>query len=595
MAVRWKAIIIVSLIITTLSGVFLVITIRQQRSEFDRIIASQEQTVSFLIRSIMEQIYENYHSRIKSLVKSRKGVVQAFAAKDKEKLYDVSLPVFNLLKKENPYFKSFYFALPDSTKFLRVHLPDLHDNHSVLSPLVQEVNSVREQRAGYEVGNQGLLYRVVQPVMHGENYLGVVGFGIQAEQLVHYLRGVLDEQVFLAVSQEDIQRAALLEGEKVPVGDYVVLGHGNGIFDILSSITMLKDDRQQVTVGGRTYILLSNLDLQAYDGHSAAKIVMALEITEHVKHLKTLVTFTVLLTLVLLVVSFFVLHVSFGNLIQRIVNLNLSLEESNRDLEKKVKERTSQLEEENAVRKKAQQELSLSLQDLQAANEDLTRKNQELDEFTYVASHDLQEPLRKLVSFSDLLRRDLGDELNDRASKDMEFITDAAMRMQGLVQALLGLSRSGRFELEREKVSLQVCVDAAIGALDLRIKELGAKIVTDTLPTVYVDVSMLTQVFQNLLGNGMKFVSGQKPEIHITVEKVDNVDVFGVKDNGIGIKKEYSKQIFAPFKRLHGRAEYEGTGIGLAICRKIIERHGGKIWVESEPGKGSHFKFTLSD
>lgn len=275
--------------------------------------------------------------------------------------------------------------------------------------------------------------------------------------------------------------------------------------------------------------------------------------------------------------------------------MNKSLEASNLDLEKKVKKRTENLQKEIEERQKTQQQLKMSLAELEVVNVDLTRKNSELDEFTYVASHDLQEPLRKLVSFSDLLRRDLGDDLPDRAATDLSFITDASLRMQNLVQALLDLSRSGRFELKMEVFPLRHCVEQAIAAVDLRVKETGATIIIDSLPDIYGDVAMLTQVYQNLLGNALKFVSGNHPEVHITMDTENGQPVFGVKDNGIGIRSEYTRQIFTPFKRLHGRDEYEGTGIGLSICRKIIERHGGVLWVESEYGKGTHFKFTLAN
>ena len=211
-----------------------------------------------------------------------------------------------------------------------------------------------------------------------------------------------------------------------------------------------------------------------------------------------------------------------------------------------------------------------------------------------MASHDLQEPLRTLIAFSDLLRKDLGDSLPERAARDLGFITDAAKRMQTLIQDLLALSRAGRVAKKREKVSLGECADRALEALAIRVKETGAQITRDELPEVWGDSTLLTQLYQNLIGNALKFSGEQRPIIRLTVEEQGDDQIFGVKDNGIGIEPKYAQQIFKPFRRLHGRAEYEGSGIGLAICRKIVERHGGKIWVESEPGKGAHFRFTIS-
>ncbi len=237
-------------------------------------------------------------------------------------------------------------------------------------------------------------------------------------------------------------------------------------------------------------------------------------------------------------------------------------------------------------RKRAEEELKRHVAEL-------ARINAELDEFTYVASHDLQEPLRKMIAFSDWLRRDLGVDLPPRAAKDVEFITDAASRMQSLVQDLLMLSRTSKTSMVREWVELDDAADRALDALALRIEETGAEIVRDPLPQAWGDPTLLAQLYQNLIGNALKFVGAAPPHIHLTAERSGEEWVFGVKDNGIGIKPEYAQQIFQPFKRLHGRGEYEGSGIGLAVCRKVMERHHGRIWVESEEGWGAHFKFAL--
>jgi signal transduction histidine kinase len=231
---------------------------------------------------------------------------------------------------------------------------------------------------------------------------------------------------------------------------------------------------------------------------------------------------------------------------------------------------------------------------LERTNRELVALNAELDDFTNMASHDLQEPLRTLTSFSDMLRKDLDQSLPERAAQDIGFITDAAKRMQTLIQDLLALSRAGRGTKRREKVSLGECADRALDALAKRMKDTRAQVTRDELPEVWGDSTLLTQLYQNLIGNALKFCGNQPPVIRLTVEERDGDPVFGVQDNGIGIDAKYSQQIFQPFRRLHGHAQYEGSGIGLAICRKIVERHGGKIWVDSEPGKGAHFRFTIT-
>jgi signal transduction histidine kinase len=233
---------------------------------------------------------------------------------------------------------------------------------------------------------------------------------------------------------------------------------------------------------------------------------------------------------------------------------------------------------------------------LEQITEDLRKRNTELDEFTYVASHDLQEPLRKLSSFVSLLEKDIGDDISEQAKQDMFYIDDAASRMQKLVRDLLALSRAGRTAMQRERIPVAVCIDQALDSLMIRVEELSAKITRDPLPRIHGDQTMITQLYQNLIGNALKFIpEGQTPEIRLTAEKLDDEIVLGVKDNGIGISQEYIAQVFVAFKRLHGRTEYEGSGIGLAICRKTVERHGGRLWCDSEPGIGSHFRFTLEN
>ena len=232
-------------------------------------------------------------------------------------------------------------------------------------------------------------------------------------------------------------------------------------------------------------------------------------------------------------------------------------------------------------------------QELELRTQELERFNNELDQFTYVASHDLQEPVRNLVSYSTLLKEDLGGGLSADAAEDLFYITSAASRMQQLVQDLLALSRAGRAAVKTEPVDLTACIDHALDALRIRIDETEAEVMVPALPTVMGDATLLTQLFQNLLCNALKFVGAKRPVIYLTVEREADMWVLGVRDNGIGIAPEYAEQIFKPFKRLHGMSTYAGTGIGLSICQKAVERHGGRIWVESEPGQGAYFRFTL--
>lgn len=218
-----------------------------------------------------------------------------------------------------------------------------------------------------------------------------------------------------------------------------------------------------------------------------------------------------------------------------------------------------------------------------------------LDDFFYTALHDLKEPLRTLICYSTLLREDLGEDLSEAAAGDLKFITGAAQRMQRLLEDLLVFSRAGRKELKREQVDLGDCVQEALQGLRTQLNQTGAELRIADLPTVTGDHQSLTRLYQNLLSNAIKFSSKtpNHPVVELTAERKEEEWILGVRDSGIGIDPKYHQEIFSPFRRLHGVTEYEGTGVGLATCRKCIERHGGRIWVESEPGRGAWFRFAL--
>jgi signal transduction histidine kinase len=224
---------------------------------------------------------------------------------------------------------------------------------------------------------------------------------------------------------------------------------------------------------------------------------------------------------------------------------------------------------------------------------DLERSNAELEQFAYVASHDLQEPLRKVASFTQLLQRRYHGQLDERADQYIAFAVDGAKRMQVLINDLLAFSRVGRLLREHVEVDAGDLVAQALGNLSLVIEETGAEVTVDDLPRVSGDMSLLTGVFQNLIGNAVKFRGDAPPRIHVGVRDAGEEWEFCVADNGIGIEPEYADRIFVIFQRLHPKDAYPGTGIGLAMCRKIVEYHGGRIWLDTEVGTGTTFRFTL--
>ena len=231
---------------------------------------------------------------------------------------------------------------------------------------------------------------------------------------------------------------------------------------------------------------------------------------------------------------------------------------------------------------------------LRAAYDELARSNSELQQFAYVASHDLQEPLRMVSSYTQLLQRRYGDRLDGDAREFMAFIVDGATRMKQLIEDLLAYSRVGTRGKELKRIPAQDALDRALVNLRLAIESSGAQVTRDPLPEVLADDTQLTQLFQNLVGNAIKFKKPEEPiRVHVGVSDGGAEWRFSVSDNGIGIEAQYYQRIFMVFQRLHTRDEYPGTGIGLAICKKVVDRHRGRIWVESAPGKGSTFHFTL--
>ena len=225
--------------------------------------------------------------------------------------------------------------------------------------------------------------------------------------------------------------------------------------------------------------------------------------------------------------------------------------------------------------------------------EELARSNRDLEQFAYVASHDLQEPLRMIAAYTQLLSERYRGKLDKDADKYIDYVIDGAMRMQALIEGLLAFSRVGRHGIELQSADCNMAVEMAKKNLDAAMRESGAAVKHEALPVIVADSALLVQVFQNLMGNSIKFHGAQPPVISIGAEKAGQEWIFSVTDNGIGIAAEHAQAIFAIFKRLHTHAEYPGSGIGLSICKKIIEQHGGRIWVESLPGQGSTFKFTV--
>jgi PAS domain S-box-containing protein len=238
-------------------------------------------------------------------------------------------------------------------------------------------------------------------------------------------------------------------------------------------------------------------------------------------------------------------------------------------------------------------ELKLAEAEMKRKQAELERSNAELEQYAYIASHDLQEPLRMISSYLQLIERRYKGQLDRDADEFIAFAVDGATRMQELINDLLAYSRVGRNAKPFQPVASELALVQALTNLKIAIQESKAVVTYDPLPMVVADDSQLTLLFQNLVGNAIKFHNSKEPRVHISVQPGQKEWIFLVRDNGIGIDPCYTERIFEMFQRLHNRTEYSGTGIGLAICKKIVERHGGRIWVESQLNNGSTFYFTI--
>jgi light-regulated signal transduction histidine kinase (bacteriophytochrome) len=249
----------------------------------------------------------------------------------------------------------------------------------------------------------------------------------------------------------------------------------------------------------------------------------------------------------------------------------------------------------NQHRERLEKQVQERTQSLAQMTVELERKNKELEQFAYVASHDLQEPLRTISSFLDLLSKQYAEHLDERAQKYMTFIVQASDRMKVLINDLLDYSRIGR-KKEAAQVDLNKLIQEVLADLNKAITDAGAEIQVGKMPAIKAYPTELKQVFQNLILNAIKFrKKDTPPKIEIAAERQNGEWKFMVRDNGIGIDPQHADRIFVIFQRLHTRNEYEGSGIGLSNCKKIAELHKGTIWVESTPGEGSSFFFTVKE
>ena len=284
---------------------------------------------------------------------------------------------------------------------------------------------------------------------------------------------------------------------------------------------------------------------------------------------------------------------AFNDMLTQIQHRDDALQHAHNELEERVTQRTTELSQANAALQREVGERQCAQAGLQIKAQELAHSNAELEQFAYIASHDLQEPVRMVSSYLQLLEHRCGDKLDGEAREFINFAVDGAARMRTLIKDLLEYSRVGRRKQSVVPIDCREVFETVLRNLQAAKEEAHATVTAGTLPTVAADPIEIMQVFQNLIGNAIKFHGPQPPVIRVEAARQDSYWQFSVRDNGIGIEPEYRDRIFVIFQRLHNRAEYPGNGLGLAICKKIVERYGGRIWVDSQLGQGSTFYFTL--
>lgn len=392
-------------------------------------------------------------------------------------------------------------------------------------------------------------------------------------------RAILYLEEALAISKEINSKTRMVEIYGYLADAYKEAGHTNKGFEYLKKYISLQDS----VLNEASFRRMGQIEERYEFQKQESEIALLTKQTE-LDTLRFYMLFAILFVCIL--ISFLILR---QNSLQK--KNNALLEEKNQEIQLK--------NEEISLAYSMQQQINQLLEEknekIRHQNELLESSNEDLKQFAYVASHDLKEPLRMIASYTSLLKRRYISKLDDTALEFMHYIVDGAKRMDILLNDLLSYSRANSQEVSKDMVNLENVLIVVSNNLrgQLYKEEASLDIDFNSLPSVQGNQTHLIQLFQNLISNGIKFRGEANPIVKISCEQKDNQHIFSVQDNGIGISKENKVAIFEMFRRLHTREEYEGTGIGLATCKKIVERHGGKIWVESEVGKGSTFCFSL--
>lgn len=597
MSTRAKVITAVMVVILTICAIFLLLLSRQHQHYLEKSIATQLESADTVAETIIQQVSSNYALRIHGFVnykasRSKEALVRAFAQRDRRLLQELSRPFFDILKNENPYFSTLGWILPDNTAFLRVHAPDnFGQNVGTIRPDVAAVNKEKRQQAGFTTGYVGLQYRVVHPVFFNDSYIGATQFGIKGTVLLDTLSNQLGTAVCLTMPLSEYNtilpeyRKELMRGPSHAVR----VSHPDLFEPLLDEIDW-RQERQTFTLKGHTYALCRVSALTNCQGDELAHLFVALDITNELQQGRSFLLTAFWLSALLSTISFIILYVSYGALVEKIVALNLSLARTNRRLEEKVRERTEKLFTEMEGKKKTEARL---------------QKAEKMEAIGLMAggvAHDLNNILSGVVNYPELLLMKLPEENELRAP--ITAIHESGLRAAAVVDDLLTVARSAA--KVREIADINIIIHEYLASLE------GQKLLT-RYPDVHIKTRLapdlcniscspvhIRKCLMNLVINAAEALqdsgtivistenrsfSGAEAQVDI---KAGNYVALVVTDNGPGIAAEDLDHIFEPFytKKKMGRS---GSGIGLAVVRNAVQDHNGSIRVQSSSGNGTSF------
>lgn len=589
MSTRAKAITAVMLVILTICAIFLTLLARQNHHSLQEIIESKAQSTALVAESIIRQTSNHYTLRIEGFLnyqasRSKEAMVAAFARRDRDQLLALSRPFFQLLQRENPYFATLGWILPDNTAFLRVHEPEnFGQDVSAMRPDIAAVNRDRRQRSGFTTGYVGLQYRVVQPVFYQGAYLGALQMGIRGEALLDALARELKNPVGLAIPNSEYQtiRPQHQQGLRGPTHT-IESSHPDLFQEILVGLDW-QQARQTVTQGDNTYILCTVSSLTSFQGREVGLLFVALDITAEVALGRSLLLAALLYSALLIAVSFCILYFSYGSLVQKISDLNLSLAKNNLELEQRVEERTQTLLTEIEERKNAEAKL---------------QKAEKMEAIGLMASgvaHDLNNILSGIVSYPELLLMQLPADSELR--RPIATIHESGLRAAAVVADLLTVARGAA--KVREVAQINAIVHDYLTSLEgQKLFSLypGVRIKTELDPElfhIFCSPVHVRKCLMNLVINAAEAL-GETGLITIRTENRPADDpatgdhiALMVRDNGPGILAADLDHIFEPFYTKK-KMDRSGTGIGLTVVWSTMQDHDGRVRVESN-GQGTTF------